>query len=770
MELESGSVSTGPGSRHGHDSTDSSYAASSQGQSQGQASLNSTATTSRQTFTNNGIDSLASPRRKSSKPLSQQENFKLQRNGPASSVAKEGSDQVEEDLWSSILNSVKSSRAVPVKNIVMLGESRTGKSTILSQLCSISPSSSLSPQSKTIKDGPSGEKLGDGNREFVAELGLGYSFFDVGDEDGEEIIARVGVYQASSSDSAHLSLLPFALATPMDALPSNLAHVAENHTTSKTRTSKSSGEGQTGHAHVDTKPKPSIEALRDSLFLITLDWETPWTFLSQLIEWLDVVREVVEDASHSGGASWSREGAIWEEMKESLERSVRAYADPLGHTGTVLQGEEDETDIGNTSTASAIMAVSNPAAAMGGNERNPLPEGCLTHNLGVPLVIVCTKADTIIQLERDRNFKEEQFDYIQQVLRTVCLKYGASLFFTAQSKAPSFEILRSYVLHQLFSHGNSSGTNSDAFAFSHRASTVERDVLLVPAGWDSFGKIKALRDGFDCAGMANGWEWDVQVEKVRRRQGLPKGSEEAENIAAQQVDRHLLPGLINGGAGGVDSALKLYEDIIEDWDASAPPLAINSRRVKQPDDQDFLLQHYSHQQKEPEARVKLTRHGSSSTEVSGTLSATTKSVVGPMGSSSLSLPSVERALQERQQDDESRTSKSSSRKEGPGARDREREQREKDASRSTPGFRNTLKTNTSALQSPSLNSSDKGGSSRPTSPSGNAQAGLQTPKQSEVLHSFFQSLLKEKGTTSATGSTRSSTSRGTPAGERKNAS
>jgi dynein light intermediate chain 1 len=143
------------------------------------------------------------------------------------------------------------------------------------------------------------------------------------------------------------------------------------------------------------------------------------------------------------------------------------------------------------------------------------------------------------------------------------------LFFTAQSKPSSFEILRSYVLHHLFGKSGHN-TSSGAFTFPHRALTVERDVLLVPAGWDSFGKIRALRDGFDCAGMANGWEWDAQVEKVRRNRGLPKGSREAEDLAEQQVDRRMLPGLVDGDRDGVESAIKLFEDIIEDWDASAP--------------------------------------------------------------------------------------------------------------------------------------------------------------------------------------------------------
>lgn len=70
--------------------------------------------------------------------------------------------------------------------------------------------------------------------------------------------------------------------------------------------------------------------------------------------------------------------------------------------------------------------------------------------------------------------------------------------------------------------------------------------------------------------MANGWEWDAEVERIRRSKELPKGSREAEDVAEQQVDRRMLPGLVDGDRSGVESAIKVYEDIVEDWDASAP--------------------------------------------------------------------------------------------------------------------------------------------------------------------------------------------------------
>lgn len=49
----------------------------------------------------------------------------------------------------------------------------------------------------------------------------------------------------------------------------------------------------------------------------------------------------------------------------------------------------------------------------------PLGEGVLGDNLGVPVVIVCTKSDYIAAHERD--LKDDHFDNIQQVIRTLAL-------------------------------------------------------------------------------------------------------------------------------------------------------------------------------------------------------------------------------------------------------------------------------------------------------------------------------------------------------------
>lgn len=46
---------------------------------------------------------------------------------------------------------------------------------------------------------------------------------------------------------------------------------------------------------------------------------------------------------------------------------------------------------------------------------------------------------------------------------------------------------------------------------------VERDTVLVPAGWDSWGKIRVLREGFDCEGAST--EWDDDLDEDGEKEG-----------------------------------------------------------------------------------------------------------------------------------------------------------------------------------------------------------------------------------------------------------
>ena len=51
------------------------------------------------------------------------------------------------------------------------------------------------------------------------------------------------------------------------------------------------------------------------------------------------------------------------------------------------------------------------------------------------------------------------------------------------------------------------------FPFAHKSNTLDRDRIVVPAGWDSWGKIGVLRDGFDAKMWGEAWERDLEAEE-----------------------------------------------------------------------------------------------------------------------------------------------------------------------------------------------------------------------------------------------------------------
>lgn len=48
------------------------------------------------------------------------------------------------------------------------------------------------------------------------------------------------------------------------------------------------------------------------------------------------------------------------------------------------------------------------------------------------------------------------------------------------------------------------------FTFAEKPNILDRDRILVPSGWDSWGKIAVLRDGFDAKAWSEAWDTDLE--------------------------------------------------------------------------------------------------------------------------------------------------------------------------------------------------------------------------------------------------------------------
>jgi len=188
-----------------------------------------------------------------------------------------------------------------------------------------------------------------------------------------------------------------------------------------------------------------------------------------------------------------------------------------------------------------------------GEVQIPLGPGEFDEPIGLPLCVVCQNADKIEMLERERGWKEEEFDFVLQFLRTILLKHGASLIYTT----PSVPCPLQPLVYSLLS------IQSPLRQQTLKHNVIERDKVLVPPHWDSWGKIRVLREGFDVEGINTGWSVDIS----------PHAEADSE---------------MDGGA------VEVYEDVIKDTERSdSEGLALlKGRGLEAPpvDTQEFLAQ------------------------------------------------------------------------------------------------------------------------------------------------------------------------------------
>jgi dynein light intermediate chain 1 len=57
---------------------------------------------------------------------------------------------------------------------------------------------------------------------------------------------------------------------------------------------------------------------------------------------------------------------------------------------------------------------------------------------------------------------------------------------------------------------------------------LDRDAVLVPAGWDSWGKINVLREGYDAARVGKSWE--TSLSRLKDPEEVDEGGEGIEDL------------------------------------------------------------------------------------------------------------------------------------------------------------------------------------------------------------------------------------------------
>uniref|UniRef100_A0A673VIZ0 Dynein light intermediate chain n=1 Tax=Suricata suricatta TaxID=37032 RepID=A0A673VIZ0_SURSU len=135
----------------------------------------------------------------------------------------------------------------------------------------------------------------------------------------------------------------------------------------------------------------------------------------------------------------------------------------------------------------------------------PLGDNMLTHNLGIPVLVVCTKCDAVSVLEKEHDYRDEHFDFIQSHLRRFCLQYGAALIYTSVKEEKNLDLLYKYIVHKTY-----------GFHFITPALVVEKDAVFIPAGWDNEKKIAILHENFTTVKPEDAYEDFIVKPPVRK--------------------------------------------------------------------------------------------------------------------------------------------------------------------------------------------------------------------------------------------------------------
>uniref|UniRef100_A0A674PCZ2 Dynein light intermediate chain n=1 Tax=Takifugu rubripes TaxID=31033 RepID=A0A674PCZ2_TAKRU len=219
----------------------------------------------------------------------------------------------------------------------------------------------------------------------------------------------------------------------------------------------------------------SAQSLSDCLAVFVVDMSRPWIIMDSLQKWSSVLRDHVDKLKIEPDV-----------LREMEQRTFQEYSEPEDANSSSPQRR-------------APTAGEDEAVVL------PLGENTLTHNLGVPVLVVCTKCDAVSVLEKEHDYKEEQFDFIQSHIRRFCLQYGAGLFYTSVKEEKNLDLLYKYIVHKLYD-----------FQFTTSALVVEKDAVFIPSGWDNEKKIAILHENLSTVRPEDPFEDFITKPPVRK--------------------------------------------------------------------------------------------------------------------------------------------------------------------------------------------------------------------------------------------------------------
>ena len=118
---------------------------------------------------------------------------------------------------------------------------------------------------------------------------------------------------------------------------------------------------------------------------------------------------------------------------------------------------------------------------------------------------------------------------------------GASLIYTSNSMPNSLPLLAQYTL----------GIHSTLKRQTLKHNVVDRDKILIPPNWDSWGKIRILREGFNVETTSERWSLEIQPLMLRRDETGESGISTVDDKIGEEAE-------------AAESLVSTYENMIKD--------------------------------------------------------------------------------------------------------------------------------------------------------------------------------------------------------------
>ncbi|OMJ26164.1 Cytoplasmic dynein 1 light intermediate chain 1 [Smittium culicis] len=387
---------------------------------------------------------------------------------PSKTKPDNGTTTTAPNLWSKVLADAASKKSIKPKNLIIMGDENSGKSSLVAQFLKFSQTPGVgngldgkntNTQSQKIDKFSDLESLQELLEAGKNDFSLSYVSTDILDEDNEEVISRLGIYQIASDLPGDRELLKLAL---------------------------------------------DKNNYLDSAVIINLDWSRPYRFIKSLLRWLNVLADAIENIKCDTAG---RQSFIL--ATEEIERYLQLYTDPDNFVPKTPTRQNQSPGVIDNSAESDAMAQLERESMF--NEeifdyiQQTLRSICLQRNFNFSNLIGAALFYT--SQASPMTFSELRHYTIHRLLsRNIKKTIFNNETMNNQSFKPNkddpdteMQILESDNSNAKVN--NSLNLDEDHLAYNYpfrlSAQVLERDTVRVPSGWDTKAKINFLRDGFD---------------------------------------------------------------------------------------------------------------------------------------------------------------------------------------------------------------------------------------------------------------------------------